>query len=886
MNPLHASFWAKAQPVPDAAAQFHPLVAHSLDVAAVALLLPSRASLGLDARMLGFLVALHDIGKISRPFQAKMPEHWPAEALGAFPAERPPAGPAHDAFGLFLLHSRAVAQTLRPDMPGWNHGAAGHLWRALAGHHGRPPIEITPAPSAKTLCDGCREAAVGFVEAMREVFRPPPLPRPRSEHDVVRLAWRLAGLTTLADWVGSRQAWFPYVPVEAVSDPAGYFWNRALPLAAAAVADAGLARAEPAPFGGIRRLFPAIGMPSPVQDWAQTVALPDGPVLAVIEDLTGSGKTEAAVTLAHRLLAAGRAQGVYVALPTMATANAMYGRMEEAYRGLFVPEARPSLALAHGRADLNPRFRAAFDGGAAYSTATADPADDPAEAHCAAWLAEDRRRALLAQVGVGTLDQALLAALPVRHATLRLHGLAGKVLIVDEAHAFDPYMRHELKTLLRFQAALGGSAILLSATLPQATRQQLADAFCDGLDAPPARLTENGYPLATLVAAGGVSETPCDVRTGLSRRVAVTRLDDAAALERIIAAAEAGAAVAWVRNTVDDAIAAVAALRARGLDPLLFHARFAMSDRLKIEAEVLRRFGLDSTGDARRCVLVATQIIEQSLDLDFDAMCTDLAPADLLIQRAGRLWRHDRGLRPVPAPELLVVSPDPVDDPPQEWIAGPQPGTAAVYRDPALLWRSARAVFSRGAIRTPDDMRPLIEEAGDSGNTPPALAKPADVALGKTHAEVGLADQNVLKVWCGYDRNAGLWEPDDRTPTRLEDRPTVTLRLARLLGGAVVPYVEDADPRRAWALSEVSVARFRIAACPPPAGAEAAAEAARRQWGRWEQESDKVMLAVLAVLTEDGSSYKLHALAESEAVVTATYSATVGLEWQKPASAG
>jgi CRISPR-associated endonuclease/helicase Cas3 len=884
MNPVHAAFWAKAHPLPGAAAAFHPLVAHCLDVAAVALLLPSRQAFGLDARVLGFLVALHDIGKISRPFQAKECKLWPEAALGAFPAVKPPAGPGHDAFGLFLLHSDGVTGALRQVLPGpapgqrgWTHGHAGLLWRALAGHHGRPPEPMITPPFATALCDGCRASAVGFVQAMREVFQPPPLPRPRAEHDVMRLAWHLAGVTTLADWIGSRQAWFPYVPVEAVADPAGYFYNRALPQAAAALAAAGLAHAEPAPFGGMRRLFPRITVPSPVQDWAQTVDLPEGPVLAVIEDLTGSGKTEAAVTLAHRLLAAGRAQGVYVALPTMATANAMYGRMADAYRGLFVPEARPSLTLAHGRADLDPRFRAALAGDAVSSPVAADPADDPAEAHCAAWLAEDRRRALLAQVGVGTLDQALLAALPVRHATLRLHGLAAKVLIVDEAHAFDPYMRHELLALLRFQAALGGSAIVLSATLPRATRQELTDAFRDGLDAPPETLCDTRYPLATLVTAGGVTETACGVREGLARRVAVTRLDDvAAALERVVAAAKSGAAVAWVRNTVDDAIAAAAALRARGLEPLLFHARFAMADRLKIEAEVLRRFGRDSAGEARRGVLVATPIIEQSLDLDFDVMCTDLAPADLLIQRAGRLWRHERERPPVAARELLVVSPDPVDDPKRDWIAASLPGTAAVYRDPALLWRGARAVFGRGAITTPEDMRDLIEAAADMENVPPALARPAAEAEGKTLAQVGIAEQNVLDVWRGYDRAAGLWEPDTRTPTRLEDRPQVTLRLARLREGTVVPYVEDADPRRAWALSEVTVARFRIAACPVPAETEAAAAEARKQWGRWERDSDRVLLALL---TEAEGGTTLAARAESGAAVTVAYSARRGLEW-------
>lgn len=888
MLPDIPTFWGKARSSNTMGAGMHPLLAHSLDVAAVAILLPRRLTFGLAGQNLGFLVALHDIGKFSRPFQAQAPEHWPSSALGPFPsANLPPPGPRHDALGFYLLRD-VLSDRLHDVLPlreggrqGWTDYHRGHLFRALAGHHGRPPQEPEVAPGRNVLCEGCLSAAHSFVEAMQEVFRPSPLTRPTEHHDVARLGWHLAGLVTLADWLGSRQAWFPYVPSEAVADPATYLWSHALPRAAAALAASGLAPVAPSPFNGLSGLFPGITMPTPVQRWAETVTLPAGPVLAVIEDLTGSGKTEAAVTLAHRLLAAGRADGIFVGLPTMATANAMFDRLADSYRRLFTSEARPSLALAHSRADLDPRFAAALQPEVLPPvTRIADPADEPAEVHCAAWLAEDRRRALLAQVGVGTLDQALLAALPVRHAPLRLQGLTGKVLIVDEAHAFDPYMRRELVALLRFHAALGGSALLLSATLPCAVRQGLVDAFREGLGAASQALARNDYPLATLAAADGIEETPCDVREGLRRRVAVTQLADAeAALERIVVAAKAGAAVAWVRNTVDDAIAAADALRVRDVEPLLFHARFAMVDRLEIEREVLRRFGRGSTGEARRGVLVATQVIEQSLDIDFDLLCTDLAPADLLIQRAGRLWRHVRDPRPVQGPELLVVSPEAVPDPSADWVKRPLPGTAAVYRDPALLWRSAREVFARGALTMPQDMRPLIEATFDrmaEGAVPSALAAAADQAEGKAMAAVGIASQNVLDVWAGYNRDAGLWESETRTPTRLEDRPTVTLRLARLRDGQVVPYAEDADPRRAWALSEVGVAKYRITTCLAPAALQQEVESARARWGRWERESEQVLLAVM---TDENGTWTFAARSDAGTDFVAKYDALRGLNW-------
>jgi len=326
------------------------------------------------------------------------------------------------------------------------------------------------------------------------------------------------------------------------------------------------------------------------------------------------------------------------------------------------------------------------------------------------------------------------------------------------------------------------------------------------------------------------------------RRVAVERVADATpAIEVIAAATRAGAAVAWVRNAVDDAIEALAPLLAAGLDPLLFHARFAMGDRLDTERQVIERFGRNSTDEKRKGrVLVATQVIEQSLDLDFDLIITDLAPADLVVQRAGRLWRHPRGHRPISGPRLLLLSPQPVDDPPAGWLGAELRRTGFVYPDHALLWRSARALLAAGAIETPDGIRALVEAAydrDDPGAIPPGLASAANRAEGTELAAAGIALQNLLKLEEPYDRDAGLWEPDVRTPTRLGEA-RVVFRLARSEGGDIVPWYPHEDPRRAWALSEVSVRAARLKG----AVEDAAVEGAKTQWPAWDREIPVLLL--------------------------------------------
>lgn len=826
-------FWGKARPSETGGPAWHPAAYHCLDVGAVAFVLlrdgvsrPPPPWNGTELHVsIAALIALHDVGKFTRPFQIKRLDLWPP-VLGRMEAT---PGPSHDTAGFVLLQQQ-LAGELDPLLLDWARYDRVPVLAALCGHHGRPPQDCEQL-APKAACSPCIDAAQELVRGVLATLPGLPLPSPDGSPAP---AWWLAGLTVLADWIGSAEAWFPYRAPDL--DLSEYWHTFAVPQAAAAVTAVGV---RPSAVRASVTLADLVGrdvQASPVQALAQTLDLgAAGPALVLVEDQTGSGKTEAALLLAHRLMSAGRADGLFVALPTMATANAMYDRLGQAYRRLFQDGALPSLVLAHGRRADHAGFQDSILRDAAVEgIGGSEPGDEPSSVQCAAWIADDRRRTFLAAVGVGTIDQALLAVLPSRHAPLRLHGLHRRVLVVDEAHAYNSYMREELLRLVEFQAGLGGSTVVLSATLPQATRRKLADAYARGAGLRPPRPVSAAYPLITVLRRAGMEEVPCEGRPGLARRVQVERLADVpAAIARIVAAARAGQAVAWIRNAVDDVAEAHAGLAAAGVDATMFHARFAMGDRLGIEQDVMDRFGRGGTD--RSGVVVASQVIEQSLDIDFDLLVTDLAPMDLMIQRAGRLWRHDLGGRLADKPRLLVLSPEPVDVPGADWLGPALRRTGYVYGDHALLWRSARVLFGAGFIEAPGKVRELVEAAYD-GDVPPGLQRQANAAAGKSSAGASLAKQNLLRWEAGYDINAGAWASDIRTPTRLGEEG-VTLRLGRWDGARLDPWYQADTPARAWSLSEVQVGKWLATGVLPPEDALAQAMAqARAGWGQWDRD--------------------------------------------------
>lgn len=539
---------------------------------------------------------------------------------------------------------------------------------------------------------------------------------------IERASWWIAGLITLADWLGSSVHWFAY---RDPGDGLKPYWRDAQSCAKRAVRESGLEQhSQRRTFAD---LFPEF-TPSQVQATVNDLPLRQ-PFLLIVEEATGGGKTEAA------LAAAGGCR-FFFGLPTMATANGLWSRVGD----LGVP-----LTLMHSMRWEIPQ---SMD-------------------RAAAWLNDSSRRAILAEGGVGTVDQAMLAVLYAKYSALRLIGLAGRTLIIDEVHAYDPYMTSVLKVLVECHAKAGGSVVLLSATMPQSHRRDYFEAWCRGRGVEtPRDLQCTDYPLVTFANGERVDEITVPSYRG--QTVCVKRESSVVAIVNALAeVARAGGCACWIRNTVTDAIEAFELVSKQVANTELFHARFAAGDRRVIEDRVLETFGKNSKPATREGrVLVATQVVEQSLDLDFDFMVTDLAPVDLIIQRAGRLHRHERGDRGVPV--LMIHSPDWTDTPTADWVRAWSRGTGFVYPDHGRLWLTLSALG--GEFRLPSDSRRLIESVygTDSADTVPhglvEISTKAQVA-GEKDARSGT--MNAISPDSAYEADDRHRWPDEQAPTRL-----------------------------------------------------------------------------------------------------------------------
>ena len=678
---------------------------------------------GLDALALDstvpFLVALHDIGKAAPGFQRVVPALWDVVRAGGFADCHPLWNGVrfrHDVEGYVALADQVLPTWVAPSgVQSASRGARrvySGVAQALGGHHGAfvSAAEVQengyPQIRPESMADDDRAwnaARVELVHALAHAFDVEG-PVEVAAHHLSALCSILNGLTTLCDWIASNEEYFPcasQAPSDAYSAEA---WSRAQ----AAVHAVGLLRfPEPPADISFSALFPNYEV-RPVQAAFDVGALGDlrDPLLAVIEAPTGEGKTEAALLLAQRLIGQSGG-GMYFALPTMATSEHLFQRIAQFLASSYSEGGTAGIALIHGQSELSP----ALERIARHSKPVVGETTDPVVVD--SWFLP-RKRALLAPFGVGTVDQAMLAALRVRHGSLRLLGLAGKVVIIDEIHAYDAYMNVIIERLLEWLAELGVSVILLSATLPAVARQRFLTAYgakevtsCHS----------RAYPLITLVRPG--VEPDCleprasDADRSIALELVSAEQSSMVAADAVRAAVD-GAAVGWVCDTVgsaQDTFGKVLSL----LDELLpnmrppavlYHARLLAGSRRRVEQRVEDLIGKHSARTGG-CIIVATQVVEQSLDIDFDLLLTELAPVDLLIQRIGRLHRHKRQrpahvARPVCRVLLPVRFGGAKPAVPMEWVY-----------EPFVLIKTLAALLDRSEIGVPADVRSLVESVYD-----------------------------------------------------------------------------------------------------------------------------------------------------------------------------
>ncbi|MGA5123717.1 CRISPR-associated helicase Cas3' [Streptomyces pseudogriseolus] len=703
-----------------------------------------------DARALAvWLAGVHDIGKATPAFACQVDQL--ADAMrdrGLKMRSARAMGPDRRIAPHGLAGQVLLGEWLE-ERHGWVPALTGQFTVAVGGHHGVPPEhgqikalyaheELLRTPGASNrvwrqvqteLLDACAER-FGVVERF-DAWRAVKLPQPAQV--------LLTALVIVSDWIASNPDLFPYFPEAAPhsdQDRLAAAWE-GLDLPAPWLADE--------PDGSAPDLFasrfelPANAEARPVQEAAVELAREmEMPGLMIVEAPMGEGKTEAALAVAEIFAARSGAGGVFFALPTMATGNAMFPRLLDWLDRLpGVAGSRHSVHLAHSKAALNEDFaglmaRAGRVVAVDVDEAAPAPRQQRGEQHRAepelvahAWL-RGRKKAMLASFVAGTIDQLLFAGLKSRHLALRHLAMAGKVVVIDEAHAYDTYMSVYLDRVLSWLGAYRVPVVVLSATLPASRRRELVEAYSGraGADAPGYAAAPDAYPLLTVVAPGGVPLARRPRPSARATTVEVERLADGLDVlaDRLESELVDGGCVLVIRNTVGRVLETARALRDRfgSENVTVAHSCFVDLDRANKDSTLLRLFGPPEKTDDRpsgRHIVVASQVAEQSLDVDFDLLVSDLCPVDLLLQRMGRLHRHQRGRNQGERPEslrsarCLVTGADWTAD-----VPAPVQGSVAVYGRYALL-RSAAVLLphfeggSRRPVRLPADISPLVQSA-------------------------------------------------------------------------------------------------------------------------------------------------------------------------------
>lgn len=724
----------------------------------------------LQSNVIASLVSLHDLGKITPGFQRKC-KAWLEENKLSDTDRRYRWDVMEKDHGKV---SHATIQDFLSTI-GVPRNAAQYLAAILGAHHGR--IKYYPNPRGyRTNPISEKESGIDWnserqqcAEQLWTVLQGKNSVALTDESPAI---WWLAGLTSVADWIGSDERFFP---PERKTHGDDLFLN-----ARNALDFIGYRKPALVPNLSFHDLFHDKEMPEdrwvPNEMQEKTIAMINGPGVYVVEAPMGMGKTEAALWAAYNLLSSGKATGIYFALPTQATSNRMHLRMKE-FVARISTESNAS-RLIHSNSWLIDHMSAIEPAPSIYEKEEGD------ERTGRDWFAS-AKRALISPFGVGTVDQALLGVVAAKHFFVRHFALAGKVVILDEVHSYDLYTGTLIDALIKTLEALGCTVIVLSATL---SGKRLGEIIS---------LPDNAsgdahlpYPFIT-GRHEGIELEPFTASPSEPRTVKVDFISKTKAAEEAILLARKGGAVLWVCNTVDEAQKQYRIFKELIGDefPLgLLHSRFPFWRREKIEDKWMERFGKSGK---TRCgsILVSTQIVEQSVDLDADLLITELAPTDMLLQRLGRLWRHERAHRPADiAPRIcIIVEEKSLDEfqimKPKE-IKASLGGKAYVY-DSFVMLRTLQLWREYPSITIPTQIRELIEETYRyREDEPESWCKLYEDAFGKAlaHRQKALMSSNIWNV---------PLEDEEGVQTRLNEIQTVSVVLCQRITKKEALFIDD-----------------------------------------------------------------------------------------------
>lgn len=789
--------------------RYHPLLFHLLDVALCAGQLWDRLPVTLRQRIadalqlslertryaIMLLAGLHDLGKACPPFQYQTESFIQQVKQTGLPLPPDSKNKPHG-----MISAKEIARMLRDSHSAlrWNSDvdAANILAAITGGHHGIFPTSeelnsISPQTLGNDIGKGdlrWQMAREYLAQRLQELLPGHIADEPLktvaiSDRALVPL---LAGLISVADWFGSSS----HFKIAAIQNAlpkvtAAQYASLAERTALNALDQAGWKLPPISPVtADFESVFAYLNPEKPIR--ANSVQRAVGaqvrdvrePYLLIVESAMGSGKTEAGLYAMDCALANELSHGFYVALPTQATSNAMHARIKKYFEqggDLSKTEhkgrikGRINLLLVHANAGLDDNYqnlivdvdKPIYDG-------ESESEEDAARVIAQRWFTQQKKQALLAPFGVGTIDQALLSVLQTRHWFVRLFGLGGKVVCFDEVHAYDTYMSEILQRLLTWLAEMRCPVILLSATLPASKRLELVEAYAKGITGSKgakerllareqeleAKQKPVGYPRLTFV--NGERVEPISVLEESQTKPVELQFaspDASSILASLRRNLPEGGCVAVICNTVDRAQEVYEALRdalkPEGWRVTLFHARTPFLWRQERERVTLTTFGKESGMKGTRLrpkrVLVATQVVEQSLDLDFDLMLSDMAPIDLLLQRMGRLHRHKRvrvaedldnitadGFKSLLPARFVVLTDGVLTTTTSEsanegevttaypFPDGPPPAfeNAFIY-DRYVLLRSWLAIRLKRSIILPTEIQPLVTEVYDQNEPVP-----------------------------------------------------------------------------------------------------------------------------------------------------------------------